>query len=67
MTIFDLRTEPLPDELEDDWKIYFEDRVTDSESVDVIEMVQVKSDEVGPVTSMVSLNSPMITIIRSSR
>ena len=38
--IFDLRTEPLPDEHPDDWRIYFEDRVMDAESVDLIQRLQ---------------------------
>lgn len=38
--LFDLRTEPLPDETPDDWRIYFEDRVNDAESVEVIRMLQ---------------------------
>lgn len=40
IALFDLRTEPLPDETPDDWRVYFEDRVMDAESVDVIQMLQ---------------------------
>ncbi len=38
--VYDLRTEPLEDEDPDDWRIYYEDRVNDSQSMDVIEMLQ---------------------------
>lgn len=49
--IHNLRTEPLEDADPDDWRIYFEDRVTDSESVDVIEMLQDEGLTVLDVTS----------------
>ena len=38
--LFDLRTDPLPDDDPDDWRIYFEDRTTDAESVEVIGRLQ---------------------------
>lgn len=49
--IYNLRTEPLPDEDPDDWRIYYEDRVTDSDSVSVIEMLQDEGLSVLDVTS----------------
>lgn len=38
--IWDMRTDPLPDESPDDWRIYFEDRLFDNESIEVIRMLQ---------------------------
>lgn len=49
--IYNLRTEPLEDADPEDWRIYFEDRVTDSESVEVIDMLQSEGLTVLDVTS----------------
>lgn len=49
--IYNLRTEPLEDADPEDWRIYFEDRVTDSESIDVIQMLQEEGLSVLDVTS----------------
>ena len=52
--LYNLRTEPLPDEDPEDWKIYFEDRVMDAQSIDVVEMLQDENLEIFDPTSCFS-------------